>query len=55
MNIEYEVTYTNINKDEVREKLRAAGARLIKKEFMQKRIVFNLPDGHQIKGGWLRV
>ena len=55
MNIEYEATYTNINKDEVRERLRAAGAKLIKEEFMQKRAVFNLPDGHQIKGGWLRV
>jgi adenylate cyclase class 2 len=55
MQIEYEATFTNINKAEIRGKLEAAGARLIKSEFLQKRIVFNLPEGHEIKGGWLRV
>lgn len=55
MQIEYEATFTNINKDEVRSKLKQAGAKLIKPEFMQKRVVFNLPTGHEIDGGWLRV
>jgi adenylate cyclase class 2 len=55
MQIEYEATFTNINKAEIRGKLEAAGARLLKPEFFQKRIVFSLPEGHEIKGGWLRV
>jgi len=55
MNIEYEATFPNVNKDDVRRKLSEAGAKLIKKEFMQKRSVFRLPEGSQINGGWLRV
>ncbi|MFA5184732.1 MAG: CYTH domain-containing protein [Patescibacteria group bacterium] len=55
MAIEYEATFTNINKDEMRARLRQAGANLIKPEFLQKRVVFNLPSGHEIPGGWLRV
>jgi len=55
MQIEYEATFWPVNKDDVREKLRAAGATLVKPEFLQKRKVFNLPKGHEIKGGWLRV
>ncbi|MFH1583303.1 MAG: CYTH domain-containing protein [Candidatus Falkowbacteria bacterium] len=55
MQIEYEATFTDINKKESREKLKKIGARLIKPEFLQKRVVFNLPSGHEIKGGWLRV
>lgn len=55
MYTEFEATFTDVNKDEVREKLKNAGAKLIKKEFLQKRSVFNLPKGHEIKGGWLRV
>lgn len=55
MEIEYEATFTDIDKKKVRAKLGAAGAKLVKPEFMQKRVVFNLPKGHEIKGGWLRV
>ncbi len=55
MEIEYEATFTNIDKDAVRARLREAGAELVKPEFMQKRVVFNPPKGHEIKGGWLRV
>jgi len=55
MNIEYEATYTNINKDEARLKLIEVGANLIRKEFLQKRVVFNLPKSNSINGGWLRV
>lgn len=55
MYTEFEATYTEIDKDEVRTKLKEVGAELIKKEFLQKRTVFNLPKGHEIKGGWLRV
>lgn len=55
MAIEYEATFTNINKDEVRARLKKTGATLIKPEFLQKRLNFDLPSGHEIKGGWLRV
>lgn len=55
MQVEYEATFANINKDEMREKLRLAGANLVKPEFLQKRFVFNLPEGHEINGGWVRV
>ncbi len=55
MEIEFEATFPNISKDEMRSKLKEAGATLKREEFMQKRIVLNLPKGHEIKGGWLRV
>jgi len=55
INIEYEATFPNVEKDEVRKRLNEAGAELIKPEFMQRRHVFKLPTGHEIKGGWLRV
>jgi adenylate cyclase class 2 len=55
MNIEYEATFTAVDKDEVRSRLKKAGATLVKPEFLQKRLNFTLPTGHEIKGGWLRV
>jgi len=55
MDIEYEATFINIGKDKIRTKLKKAGAKLIRPEFLQKRTVFNLPRGHKIKGGWLRI
>ena len=55
MNIEFEATFANINKDQIREKLRSVGAELKRPEYLQKRVSFNLPSGHEISGGWLRV
>ena len=55
MEIEYEATFENVDKDEIRGRLKKAGARLLRSEFLQKRTVFNLPSGHEITGGWLRV
>jgi adenylate cyclase class 2 len=55
MEIEYEATFENIDKEEMRKKLQEAGAILIRPEFMQKRVVFKLPKGNEIAGGWLRV
>ncbi len=55
MKIEYEATFENVNKEEIRARLKEAGAKLERKEFLQKRVVFNLPKGHEIPGGWLRV
>lgn len=55
MKIEYEATFEDINKDEVGAELKKAGALLIRPEFMQKRVVFHLPAGNELVGGWLRV
>jgi len=55
MDIEYEATFTNVDKKEAVEKLKKAGAKLQKREFLQKRVVFLLPKGHEINGAWLRV
>jgi adenylate cyclase class 2 len=55
MNIEYEAKFLNINKDKIRAKLKEIGANLVQAEILQKRMVFELPKGHEIKGGWLRV
>lgn len=53
MNIEYEATFTQINKDEVRERLKKAGAKLIRPEFLMKRMPFRPPK--DIGNAWLRV
>ena len=55
MQIEYEATFTDVDKDDMRARLQKAGAELSRPEFLQKRVVFNLPSGHEIEGGWLRV
>lgn len=55
MKIEYEATFININKDEIRKRLERAGAVLRRPEFMQKRVTLKLPEGHEVAGGWLRV
>lgn len=55
MQIEYEATFANIDKDEIRNRLRNAGAKLVRSEFIQKRVNFDFPSGHEIQGGWLRV
>ncbi len=55
MKIEYEATFINVDKEKIRKKLKEVGAKLVKPEFLQKRVVFNLPKGYEIKGGWLRI
>lgn len=55
MQIEYEATFIDVDKDHMRAKLQSAGATLERKEFMQKRSVFDLPTGNDITGGWMRV
>lgn len=54
MAIEYEATFLDINKDEIRKTLKKIGAKLVKPEFMQKRVVFDLPAGYNGRS-WLRV
>lgn len=53
MNIEFEATFLNIDKDDIRHRLKQAGAVLIYPEFLMSREVFDPPQ--EIKGGWLRV
>ncbi|MCK4554635.1 CYTH domain-containing protein [Candidatus Parcubacteria bacterium] len=53
MDIEYEATFPDIIKNEIRSKLKKANAKLIRPEFLQKRITFYLPDKR--KRAWLRV
>jgi len=55
MDIEYEATFENTDKDEIREKLKKLNAKLLRAEFLQKRVVFSLPKGNEINGGWIRV
>lgn len=55
MNIEYEATFTEIDKEKMRLKLKEVGAQLEKPEFLQRRTVFALPRNHNLKNGWLRV
>ncbi|MDD3777830.1 MAG: CYTH domain-containing protein [Patescibacteria group bacterium] len=55
MDIEYEATYEKVDREEIRNKLNNVGASLIRPEFMQTRVVFELPKGHEIDGGWIRV
>lgn len=55
MQIEYEATFPNINKETIRQKLLEIGANCVRPEYVQKRRTFHLPSGHEIAGGWLRV
>lgn len=55
MEIEYEATFLDVNKEDIRKKLKKAGAKLAKPEFLQKRFAFNLPKGHENGNAWLRV
>ena len=55
MEIEYEATFPNINKDEMRERLKNAGAILVRPEFLQKRIPFYLPKEKRSKYNFARV
>ena len=55
MNTEYEAKFINIDKDSIRKTLKNVGAELIKPEFLQKRIVFDLPKGQNRDRAWVRV
>lgn len=55
MKVEYEATFTNIEKNDIRRNLGQVGARLVRAEFLQKRVTFHLPEGHEIPGGWARI
>ena len=55
MNIEYEATFLNIEKDDIRKRLKMAGAVLVRLEHVQKRKTFQLPKEKRSEGAWLRV
>ncbi|MBI4120510.1 MAG: CYTH domain-containing protein [Parcubacteria group bacterium] len=55
MNVEYEATFLDINKDEVRGRLKKARAQLVRPEYLQKRMPFHLPKEKRSKDVWLRV
>jgi len=55
MEIEFEATFTNIDKETVRLKLKKAGAQLIKSEFLQKRVIINPPESMKQTHAWLRL
>ncbi len=54
MNTEYEAKFTNIDKVKIRTQLKKNGAKLLRSEFFQKRVAFNLPK-KSVKKGYLRV
>jgi len=55
MENEWEAKFLNIDKQQIREKLKEVGATLTKPEIFYRRAVFTLPSGHEIEGGWVRV
>ncbi len=55
MNIEYEATFLNVNKEKIRDRLKKVGAKLVRPEYLQKRIPFFLPNKENSKDAWLRV
>ena len=55
MNIEYEATFANVDKEDIRRKLKKAGAELVRPEYLQKRIPFHLPKEKRSEDAWLRV
>ncbi|EKD58283.1 MAG: hypothetical protein ACD_56C00159G0012 [uncultured bacterium] len=55
MKIEYEAKFLNIDKDDIRQRLKEAGAELVKPEFLQKRFIFHLPGDLKEDSAWLRV
>jgi adenylate cyclase, class 2 len=55
METEYEAKFLDVDKDEVRGRLTAAGATLIRPEFLQKRWVFELPGEKRSRNTFMRV
>ena len=53
--IEFEATFLDVDKDDIRGRLGKVGAELVKEETFMKRYTFELPEGHRKEGAWLRV
>lgn len=54
MDTEFEAKFPDIKKQEIRQRLERAGAKLVRHEFLQKRVAFFPPVG-EVDGRWLRV
>jgi adenylate cyclase class 2 len=56
LQIEFEAKFLDIDKDKLRALLKKKGAKLVHKERLMRRNVFDYPD-HRLekKGGWIRV
>lgn len=52
MQVEYEATFANIDKEEIRTKLKKANAKLVRSEYLQRRENFYPIDDNK---GWVRV
>lgn len=52
---EFEATFPNIDKEQLRATLEEVGAVLIRPEFMMTRVAYHLPSGHQKPNIWARV
>jgi adenylate cyclase, class 2 len=57
MTTEFEAKFLDIDKSRMRSLLRSKGAKLIRKEFLQKRLNFHLPDKKRgyYRNAWIRV
>ena len=55
MQIEYEATFLDVEKDNIRQRLERVGAEQIYPEFMQKRIVFSMPKKPKLDDKWVRL
>ena len=55
MNIEYEITFPDINREDMYKRLKSIGAEQIRTEFFQKRINFDLTKSAGKKREWIRL
>ena len=55
METEYEAKFLDIDKDDVRARLEAAGAKMLKPKYLQKRWVFDLPAERHSRKVFVRV
>jgi len=55
MQIEYEATFENIDKDEMRARLKKASAKLERPEFLSRRYTFSIPGRQNGVSSWIRV
>lgn len=53
--IEFEAKFYPVVKAEIRQLLQAKGAKLIRPEFLQRRVTFNLPGQQHKPNTWVRV
>ncbi len=55
MDTEYEAVFTGVKVEDVQNKLRQLGAKLLKSRYLQRRTTLQLPISHRSDNKWLRV